>query len=291
MNNPKFGFELRIVRLPLTSILPVRYIKEPEKAIRRYKAVRDSIKVVGLIEPLVVYPQKGNSGTYFLNDGHLRLCALKELHKESADCIVATEDECFTYNARISRISPIQEHKMIVKAVRNGVKLEKIAEALNLPVRHIIESMNLLKGIDEKAADMIKEKNIPPSTIRLLKKVNAERQIEMVELMLSINNFTPAYAEVLILATPKNHLKNPDKPKTKQGISSEDIAQMEQEMETLQHDAKTVERDYGADVLTLTLARGYIKKLLENAKIVRFLNLNYREILTEFEGIAATESL
>ena len=39
-----------------------------------------------------------------------------------ADCIIATDDESFTYNARISRLQPIQEHKMIVKAVQNGVK-------------------------------------------------------------------------------------------------------------------------------------------------------------------------
>jgi hypothetical protein len=39
-------------------------------------------------------------------------------------------------------------------------------------------------------------------------------------------------------------------------------------------------------MLNLTLARGYFKKLLENAKVVRFLNGNYRDFLTEFEAIA-----
>jgi hypothetical protein len=40
------------------------------------------------------------------------------------------------------------------------------------------------------------------------------------------------------------------------------------------------------NMLNLTLARGYFKKLLENAKVVRFLNGNYRDFLTEFEAIA-----
>lgn len=291
MNGAKLGFELQKIRLPLKAILPVRQIKEPEKVIKRYTMIRNSIKVAGMVEPLVVCPQQGKSGTYFLNDGHLRLCALKELGYKWAECIIAKDDECFTYNARISRVSPVQEHKMIVKAVRNGVKPEKIAEALNLPVRYILESMNLLKGIDAKAVDLIKDKTISPVAIRLLKRVNAARQVEMVELMLTVNNFTAAYAQVLILATQKDQLVNPEKLKAKRGLSPEDIAKMEQEMETLQHDVKAVERDYGSDVLTFTLARGYVKKLLENAKIVRFLNLNYREVLAEFEGIAATESL
>jgi hypothetical protein len=290
MNNAKLGFELSRIHLPLTAILPVRQVKEPEKAIRRYKMIHDSIKVVGLVEPLVVFPQNTKSEAYCLVDGHLRYFALKELGETQAECIVAKDDECFTYNARISRLSPVQEHKMIMKAVRNGVKPERIAEALNLPMRYVLASMNLLDGVHDKAADLIKDKVISPITIRLLRKVNEARQIEMVELMLTVNNFTAAYAGMLVLATPADQLVNPQKAKTKKGLSPDEVARMEQEMESLQHDVKAVEKDYGTDVLTFTLARGYIKKLLENAKVVRFLNANYREILSEFEGIAAAES-
>ena len=66
---------------------------------------------------------------------------------------------------------------------------------------------------------------------------------------------------------------------------------MEQEMETLEHDLKAVEESYGENVLNLTCARGYIKKLLDNAKVVRFLNANYPDIFPEFEAIAAAETL
>jgi hypothetical protein len=34
---------------------------------------------------------------------------------------VSTDDEAFTYNKRISRIAPIQEHRMILKAIERGV--------------------------------------------------------------------------------------------------------------------------------------------------------------------------
>ena len=66
---------------------------------------------------------------------------------------------------------------------------------------------------------------------------------------------------------------------------------MEEEMESLEHDLKAVEESYGDNVLNLTCARGYIKKLLENAKVVRFLNGNYRDILSEFESLTAADSL
>ncbi len=121
MSTPKIGFELKKVRIPLEMILPVRKMKNPNKTIARYQTIVASIKEVGLIEPLMVFPKKNQPGHYLLMDGHLRYFALKELGMTEADCIVAHEDESFTYNSKINRVSPIQEHAMIMKAIKNGV--------------------------------------------------------------------------------------------------------------------------------------------------------------------------
>ena len=291
MIDAKIGFEMRKVRLSLTVILPVRQLKDPQKNIRRYQTIRASIKEVGLVEPLVVHPQKDGAGTYLLLDGHLRYFALKELGETEVDCIIANDDESFTYNARISRLAPIQEHKMIVKAVRNGVRPERIAATLNIPVRNVRASMKLLDGIHEEAADLLKDKAISPKAIHLLKQVSCVRQIEISELMVSANNFTAGYAEALVLGTPKDQLAQPEKPKIKQGLSAEEIGKMEQEMESLEHDLKAVEESYGENMLNLTLARGYVRKLIDNAKVVRFLNGNHPDIFSEFESIATAETV
>jgi len=291
MNELKLGFEMRKIRLSLSAILPVRQIKDPQKNIRRYRTILASIKEVGMVEPLMVYPQKNGPGKYLLLDGHLRLFALKDLGESEADCIVSSDDESFTYNARISRLAPIQEHKMILKAANNGVRPERIAAALNMEVREVKASMTLLDGIHEDAADLLKDKAISPKAIRLLRKVTALRQIEIAELMESANNFTKGYADALVLGTPKDQLANPEEPKQKAGMSAEEIARLEAEMESLERDVKAVEETYGENMLNLTLARGYFKKLLENAKVVRFLNGNYRDFLTEFEAIAVSEGV
>lgn len=291
MNELKLGFELRKIRLSLSAILPVRQIKDPQKNIRRYRTILASIKEVGLIEPLVVYPQKDVPGKYLLLDGHLRLFALKDLDKNEAECIVSNDDESYTYNARISRLAPIQEHKMIVKAVNNGVRPERIAAALSLSVRDVKAAMSLLEGIHEEAADLLKDKAICPKAIRLLRKVTSVRQIEIAELMVSANNFTKGYAEALVLGTPQDQLANPEEPKQKEGMTAEDIARLEEEMESLEHDVKAIEQTYGENMLNLTVARGYLKKLMDNAKVVRFMNANYRDFLTEFEAIAAAEGV
>ena len=291
MNEMKIGFEMRTIRLALEDISPMRQIKDLHKGVLRYKKILASIKEVGLVEPLVVYPQIDAPGKYLLKNGHLRYVALKELGQTTADCIIATDDECYTYNARISRLPPIQEHRMIVKAVNDGVSLERVAAALNMPVHVVKASMNLLKGIHDQAADLLKDKNISPPAIRLLKKVNGMRQIEIAEMMVTHNNFFTGYAEALVLGTSKDQMVNPDVPKKKKGLSAEDIARMESEMESLERDLKTVTDNYTENMFTLQTAQTYIKNLLKNAKVVRYLNANHAEIYSEFEAIAVAESL
>jgi len=291
MSEMKIGFEMRRVRIALADILPVRHVKDPQDNIKRYRTIRASIKEVGLIEPLVVYPQKGAPGKYLLLDGHLRHYALKDLGRTEAECIIASDDESFTYNARVNRLNPIAEHKMIMKAVNNGVKPEKIAAALNLSEADVKASMTLLDGINEEAADLLKDKAVSPKAIRLMRKVSGVRQIEIAELMVSAGNYTKGYAEALVLGTPKDQLVNPDEPKQKKGMTREEIGKLEAEMETLERDLKAVERSYGDNMLNLTLDRGYVKKLLDKARVVRFLNANHPDIFTEFESLAAAETL
>ena len=292
MNTPKIGFSKERIRLPLDKILPVRVIKDPEKSVSRYPSIVSSIREVGVIEPLMVYPQKkGNEGFYLLMDGHLRLHALRELRIQEVDCLVADEDESFTYNARISRLSPIQEHSMIVKAVNDGVPPERIASALHKNIKDIKGRINMLNGISPETVDMLKDKQIGQSTLQILRRVKPLRQIEIAELMVSANNYSKGYAEALLLGTPKDLLVDPAAPRIRMRVSREELARMEMEMETLERDYKVAEDKYSENMLNLTVLLGYVRKLLENAKIVRFLGTRHPEMLSEFERIAAAEGV
>jgi RepB plasmid partitioning protein len=90
---------------------------------------------------------------------------------------------------------------------------------------------------------------------------------------------------------PKDQLVNPDDPKKKEGMSAEDIARMENEMESLERDLKSVTDNYTENMFTMTTAHTYIKNLLKNAKVIRYLNANHAEIYAEFETIATTETV
>ena len=52
-----------------------------------------SIKEIGVIEPLVVYPQSGKGGNYSLLDGQVRFEVLKARGDREVLCLIATEDE------------------------------------------------------------------------------------------------------------------------------------------------------------------------------------------------------
>jgi hypothetical protein len=44
-------------------------------------------------------------------------------------------------------------------------------------------------------------------------------------------------------------------------------------------------------MMCLTCARGHIEKLLDDAKVVRFLNARFLDIIAGFENIVATETV
>ncbi|MBN8460092.1 MAG: ParB N-terminal domain-containing protein [Verrucomicrobia bacterium] len=277
--------------LPLDKILPVRVVKDPGKSVTRYHAILASIREIGVIEPLMVFPQSGNEGFHLLMDGHLRLHALRELGVPEVECLIATDDESFTYNARISRLSPIQEHAMITKAVNDGVPVERIAAALHQNVRNIKARLNMLSGIGPEAVDLLKDKQICPKALQVMRKVKPMRQIEIAELMVSANNYTKSYAEALLLGTPKDMLFDPTVAKVRTRISRDELARMELEMETLERDYKPIEENYGDNMLNLTVLRGYVRKLLSNPKVTRFLGTRHGEMLIEFERIAAADGI
>ena len=58
-----------------------------------------------------------------------RLDILKSRGITAVRCLLATDDESYTYNKRVNYLSPIGEHHMILKALADGITEERIAES------------------------------------------------------------------------------------------------------------------------------------------------------------------
>jgi ParB-like chromosome segregation protein Spo0J len=278
MSKPPLGFVPEPLVLPLSSVLPSRKTPEGLLASRKFKQITASIEAVGLIEPLSV-GKHNREGQHILLDGHTRLVALKQLGFDKAPCLVATDDESYTYNNRINRLSSIQEHLMIRRAVDRGVTPEKLAKALDVDISHIIKKLNLLEGICPEAAELLRDQTFSANLGAVLRKLKPTRQVECVELMVSANNITVAYAQALVAATPSNLLVGETKPKKMTGVSADQMAKMEREMGNLHEQFKLAEQTYGQDILNLVLAKGYLAKLMANEAILRHLTKNHPDVL------------
>jgi hypothetical protein len=291
MSKISLGFVPEPRLVPIDKVLPSRKAPVGLASSRKYKQIHSSITEVGLIEPLTISPIAGSEGVYTLLDGHMRLLAMRDLGVENVPCLEALDDESYTYNNRLNRLSSIQEHYMIRRALERGVSADRLAKALNIDVTHIRKKMNLLDGICPEATGLLEDRQFSAELSRVIRKMKTTRQVECVELMISANNMTVAYAEALLAATPADLLVDGKKPLKLSGVSKEQMAKMEREMSNLQGQYKLVEQSYGQDVLTLVLVRGYLVKLLGNAEVAKFLRGKVPEILEQFETIAETTSL
>lgn len=278
------GFEDASLRIPIADIMPLKVLAPAVLKSVKYAQIAASINEVGIIEPPVVARDKKDRERFHLLDGHVRVDILAKRGDAEVVCLVATDDEAFTYNRRVSRIAIIQEHKMILKAIEKGVPEERLAKALNVNISSIRHKKALLDGICPEAAELMKDKHVPINTIGLLKQLKPVRQIEAVELMIAMNRFTFNYARSLVAATPESQLVRGRK--SVRGLTDEQISLMENESAQLEREFRTIEQDYGTDHLDLVLAVGYVTRLLSNARVVRYLASNHADVLLEFQKIA-----
>ena len=287
---PPLGFIPEPLLLSLSVILPLRKSPIGLQTSRKFRQIIASIEAVGLIEPLSV-GKPNRAGQYILLDGHTRLVALMQLGFDKAPCLVATDDESYTYNNRINRLSSIQEHVMIRRSVERGVSPEKLAKALDVDISHINKKLNLLDGICPEAVELLRDHQFSPNLVAVLRKLKTTRQIECVELMISANNVTVSYAQALLAATPSNMLVGEIKTRKVTGVSSDQMAKMEWEMGNLQEQFKLAEQSYSQDVLNLVLSKGYLAKIMANEAVLRYLTKHHRDMLGEFERIVRMTNL
>ncbi len=140
MSKIPLGFIPKTILVPVDQILPSRKSPPGLHSTVKFTQIRASIEHIGLIEPLSVTEPNEASGHHTLLDGHLRLIALKAIGYESVPCLIATDDEAYTYNSRINRLSTIQEHFMIRRAIERGVSADSLG-ALKNQVQHYREKM------------------------------------------------------------------------------------------------------------------------------------------------------
>ena len=281
----KTAFRPDVVSLKTTSIS----FSKPFDACRRkdtkYKQIASTLKSVGLIEPLVVFSL--GRGKYRILDGNKRLDILLEQNVPLVECILATVDESYTYNKRVNYLSPVGELEMILRALAHN-SIERIAEALNVNVDTIRRKRNLLEGICKEAIELLKDRRASPKAFVALRKMKPVRQIEAAELMIASNKYSGRFAAALVAGTRAQMLIEPEKNRVPATVSAAQKISMENEMDALFKNLKAVEQSYGVEVLTLSVSRSYLVRLLANKKVYSYIAKVHPEICQELESLIAS---
>ncbi len=104
--------------------------------------------------------------------------------------------------------------------------------------------------------------------------------------MSAANNYTVGgYMKCLVNATGDEQRVESFRANDNEAMSPEEIAKIEHESKLLVRELKGIEEAHGKNVLNLVIVTGYLKKLMDNARIVRFLSAHYSDILAEFQRL------
>jgi hypothetical protein len=285
------GFLPKPLVVSLDKILPSRKVDPIVFESSKFQQMKVSIEKVGLIEPLSVLQFDRKLGGHVLVDGHLRRCALQQAENTEADCLVATDDEAYTYNNRLNRLSTVQEHVMIRRAIDRGVPPAEIAEALGLDISVIMRKRRLLDNICPEVVEMLKDRTFSPELTPLLRKMKPTRQIECVELMISANNLTLNYARAMLLMTPAEMLVDGKRPTRRNIADPEQMQRMDREMANVTEQYRLAEQNYAEDMLKLMLGQKYVERLLQNQNVMRHLQKHHPDMLDEFSRIVEAAAI
>jgi hypothetical protein len=284
------AFHGKLITISVSDIQPSHEIDQRIRRSSKYRRIRSSIQTIGLVEPLAVFPSRVKPSKWLLLDGHARLEIIKKLGWNEVRCLVASEDEGFTYNKRVAKLPVVQEHFMIKRALERGVSAEKIAKALNVETNTIKGRTNILDGICPEVIEMLKHKHVSSLVFAAIRPMKPARQMVAVDLMLNGGCLTTSYARALREGTKAIDLKENYKARRRQKLSAEQIARIQRETESLEHDYKLVDESFGEEVLDLVVVCAYVAKILRNDEIARFLNAHYPEIGDTLRGLVAAAS-
>ena len=279
----KAAFGRYIVTLPVSRITPQREPPAATKSKPCYKQIAASLEHVGLIEPLVVFAEP--DGNFMLVDGNTRFAILKSRGITEVACIVAKDDEAYTYNRRVSHVPPISQHFMLLRVLENGVSEDRVAAALNVDIRAIRRKRDLLKGICPEVVGLLENHRLSDKAFCALRKMKPLRQIESAELMIASNDFSLRFINAILSMTKPDLLINGEPRGAGRMHDGVMNSTLENEQTSLVRDLKAIEKSYGTDMLTLAVSLKYVERIMANTNVRSYLEQSCPETLALLSGL------
>ena len=239
------------------------------------------MRAVGLIEPLIVFPIEDN---YEILDGCLRYRILVEMGVESVPCLIGHEREAFTGNRMVNQLSASQEIRMLRKSLEE-LDEKTIADALGMAsIKHRL-NQSLLKKLDPAVKAVFESGKLNLQVVKELVYVKPDRQVEIIALMESCNDYSVTFARGLVLKTPvakRAKTNGATTPWTRADTTKNDLLKKLKEAEQQQDFYSGLYRQYTTNLLKLVI---YVRSVLANPKVREHMRDKHPQHLQALEGI------
>lgn len=269
------SIDIAIVRLrPLRD----RKIKKQE-----HERIKATIMAIGLIEPLVVFPEGED---YVILDGLQRYRVLLELGVEVVPCILGKQREALTGNRMVNRVSPLQEHRMIKQSLEE-LDEKTIARTLGTTgIEHRLKS-TLLKQLHPDVAAAFDQELIKHTCAREMTHVKPKRQKEILTVMETYKDYTVAFARTLIIKTPLHQREKRSRKRTpwdKNSKKRENLLKKLADADQKHDFYSRLYKQYTIDLLRMAI---FARSLLTNKRVRTYLDQHFPDVVTRFEAIIA----
>ena len=266
--------------IPMSKLRPLRDHKITK---REYDRIKASIRAVGLLEPLIVYPEGEG---YVILDGVHCYRILLEMGVEVAPCIVGPQREAFTGNRMVNRVSPVQENRMIEKSMEE-VDEKTIATALGITgLKHRLKTA-LLKQLHPDAAAALDQSKITRACAKELTLVKPPRQQEILVAMEGYKDYSIPFARALVLKTPpamRELGRRKHDPWDKTAQRKNDLLKQLADTEQKHDFYARLYKQYTIDLLRLAI---FARSLLTNSRVREYLDQHHPTIVERFEAVIA----
>ena len=276
--NPK---EVRGMDISIVKLIPRNERSVAKKYRQRIEA---SLRAVGLIEPLIVFPIKDG---YEILDGALRYRILLDLGVETVPCLIHSSRDGFTGNRMVNQLSASQEMRMLRKSLEE-LDEKTIAGALGMQgIGHRLNK-TLLEKLHPDAEKAFNANKINLQTARELVNVKPERQHEILRLMESCNDYSTTFARGLVLKTPaakRVKVTNAKSPWSQADDKKTQLLKKLQEAEQQQDFYTGLYRQYTTNLLKLVI---YVRSLMNNPDVKSYLQTHHADQTRILEEILAS---
>ena len=217
----------------------------------------------------------------------MRYRILLDLGVESVPCLIHSTRDGFTGNRMVNQLSASQEMRMLRKSLEE-LDEKTIASALGMQsIGHRLNK-GLLDKLHLEAVKAFNGIKINLQTAKELINVKPDRQLEILQLMESCNDFSTTFARGLVLKTPVAKRAKASSAKTPWTQADEKKSQLLkklQEAEQQQDFYTGLYRQYTTNLLKLVI---YVRSLLNHAEVKSYLQTHHADLTRIFEEILAS---